>query len=183
MLDVFSLIFVEDTKISFRHEFVAPLTVNLQKILEMVSEFTAHLVSIWFHNHKVFSSSHVTYGQEYLVWIWSLICEFVTGLPKKLLKKLLKFKCFVRVLPEFTYRRSRAKVFCKKNVLRNFAKFTGKHLCQSLFFKELTGLRPATVLKKKLWHRCFHVNLAKFLRTPFLTEHLRWLLLSLLFRE
>ena len=25
-------------------------------------------------------------------------------------------------------------VFCKKGVLRNFAKFTGKHLCQSLFF-------------------------------------------------
>ena len=25
-------------------------------------------------------------------------------------------------------------MFCKKGVLRNFAKFTGKHLCQSLFF-------------------------------------------------
>ena len=24
-------------------------------------------------------------------------------------------------------------VFCKKGVLRNFAKFTGKHLCQSFF--------------------------------------------------
>ena len=33
-------------------------------------------------------------------------------------------------------------------------------------------------LKKSLWHRCFHVNVAKFLRTPFLTEHLRWLLLK-----
>ena len=36
-------------------------------------------------------------------------------------------------------------------------------------------------LKKRLWHRCFPVNFAKFLRTPFLTEHLWWLLLSLLF--
>ena len=26
-------------------------------------------------------------------------------------------------------------VFCKKGVLRNFVKSTGKHLCQSLFFK------------------------------------------------
>ena len=25
-------------------------------------------------------------------------------------------------------------MFCEKGVLRNFAKFTGKHLCQSLFF-------------------------------------------------
>ena len=43
-------------------------------------------------------------------------------------------------------------VFCKKVFLRNFAKLTGKHLC-------------------------FPVNFAKFLRTPFLIEHLRWLLL------
>ena len=27
---------------------------------------------------------------------------------------------------------------------------------------------PATLLKKRLWHRCFPVNFAKFLRTPFL---------------
>ena len=32
-------------------------------------------------------------------------------------------------------------------------------------------------IKKRFWHRCFPVNFAKFLRTPFLTEHLRWLLL------
>ena len=30
------------------------------------------------------------------------------------------------------------------------------------------GLRPATLLKKRLRHRCFSVNFAKFLRTPFL---------------
>ena len=29
-------------------------------------------------------------------------------------------------------------------------------------------------------HRCFPVNFEKFLRTPFLTEHLRWLLLYLI---
>ena len=39
-------------------------------------------------------------------------------------------------------------------------------------------VRPATFLKKRLWHSCFPVNFAKFLRTPFLTEHLRWLLLE-----
>ena len=75
-------------------------------------------------------------------------------------------------------RSSRPEVFCKKGVLRNFAKFTGKHLCQSLFFNEVTSLSPAILLKKRFWHRRFPVNLAKFLRTPFLTEHLRWLLLK-----
>ena len=29
-----------------------------------------------------------------------------------------------------------------KGVLRNFAKFTGKHLCQSLFFNKVAGLKP-----------------------------------------
>ena len=51
-------------------------------------------------------------------------------------------------------RSSNPEVFCKKGVLRNFAKFTGKHLCQRTW--------PATLLTKN----------------TFLTEHLRWLLLN-----
>ena len=30
-------------------------------------------------------------------------------------------------------------VFCKKGFFKNFAKFTGKHLCQSLFFNKVSG--------------------------------------------
>ena len=74
-------------------------------------------------------------------------------------------------------RNTRPDGFCKKGVLRNLIKFTGKHLCQRLFFNKVAGLRPPTVLKKSLWHRCFTANFAKFLRTHFFTEHLRWLLL------
>ena len=33
------------------------------------------------------------------------------------------------------------------------------------------GLNPAALLKKRLWHRCFSVNLKKFLRTAFFIEH------------
>ena len=33
-------------------------------------------------------------------------------------------------------------------VLRNFAKLTGKQLCQNLFFNKVAGLRPETLLKK-----------------------------------
>ena len=51
--------------------------------------------------------------------------------------------------------RSRPEMLCKKGVLRNFAKFTEKHLCHSLFFNKVS----------------------KFLRTLFFTEHLRWLFL------
>ena len=75
-------------------------------------------------------------------------------------------------------RSSHPEVFPKKSVLKKFAKFTAKHLCQSLFFNKVAGLRPVTLLKKRLWHRCFLVNFVKFLRTPFYIEHLVWLLLD-----
>ena len=57
--------------------------------------------------------------------------------------------------------RSSHPVFCEKVVLRNF----------------LEGLRPTTLWKKRLWDRYFPVNFAKFLRTHFFPQHLRWLLL------
>ena len=47
-------------------------------------------------------------------------------------------------------RSSRTEVFCKKGVLRNFAKFTGKHLCQSLFFNKVAGLE---ISKNTFFHR------------------------------
>ena len=56
--------------------------------------------------------------------------------------------------------------------------FTGKHLCQSLFFNKVSGLRPPTLLKRRLWHRCFPVNIVKFPKRPFIIEHLWWLLLD-----
>ena len=52
-------------------------------------------------------------------------------------------------------RSSRSQMFFIIGVLKNFAYFTGKH-------------------------RCFLVKFAKFLRTPFFTEHLRWLPQSIL---
>ena len=55
-----------------------------------------------------------------------------------------------------------------KSVLRNFAKSARKPRCQSVFFNKVAGLRPATLLKKRLWHRLFPVNLTKFLGSPFL---------------
>ena len=41
------------------------------------------------------------------------------------------------------------------------------------------GVRPATLLKKRLWHRCFPGSFAKVLKITFLTEHLWWLHLNL----
>ena len=75
-----------------------------------------------------------------------------------------------------TNRSSCPEVFCEKGVLSNFAKLTGKHLRQSPFLIKMQA-PPATLLKKRLWHKCFPVSFAKSLRTPSFTEHLWWLLL------
>ena len=45
------------------------------------------------------------------------------------------------------------------------------------------GLRSATLLKKRLWHRCFPVNFVKFLRTHFLQNTSGRLLLKKLFQD
>ena len=57
---------------------------------------------------------------------------------------------FFVIIDRSSYRRcSLKKVFLKVNV-KDFENFTGKHLCQSLFFNEV--VQPATLSKKRLWH-------------------------------
>ena len=58
-----------------------------------------------------------------------------------------------------------------KKKLKNFAIFTGKHLCLSLFNKVF-------LIKKRLQHKCFPVNIVKFLRTPILKNIFIQLLLK-----
>ena len=58
------------------------------------------------------------------------------------------------------YRRSCSQMFFKISVLKNSAKFTGAHMCRSLFFKKVASL--------KLLARCFPDHFVKALRTPFL---------------
>ena len=61
------------------------------------------------------------------------------------------------------YQKLPTELFYKKDVLKNFSKFTGKHLRRSLFFNKVVGLISTTLLKMGLWDRCFLENLAKFL--------------------
>ena len=75
------------------------------------------------------------------------------------------------------YKSSHQRCSVTKGVLTNFAKFTGKHLCQSLFFDKLARLNPCNFILKRLWYSCFTVNFANFLRTPSVTEHL-WMTAS-----
>ena len=69
-------------------------------------------------------------------------------------------------------------MFYKIDVLESFVEFTGKQLCLSLFLNKVVDRRPTTVIKKRLWHRCFPVIFLKYLRTRFLKYTVRRMLLS-----
>ena len=61
--------------------------------------------------------------------------------------RFLAIVIFSRNLSPVIFRSSHLELFCKKGVLKNFAKFTGKHPCQNLFLNKVAGLRPVTLLK------------------------------------
>ena len=107
-------------------------------------------------------------------WNYSVLCSAnntTSCILTILFQSVLKYKsCGIRI--------SRLVVFYKIDVLKIFSKFTGKQLCEGLFFNKATCLRPATFLKKRLRHKCFPVNIVKFFRTASLIGNLR----SLLFR-
>ena len=65
----------------------------------------------------------------------------------------------------------------KKGVLRKFAKFTGKHLCRSLFFKKVAGL-ACHFIKKVTPAQVFSCEYCEICKNTFFTEHL-WTAVSL----
>ena len=61
-----------------------------------------------------------------------------------------------------------------KKVLLEFAQNSQENTCARVSFLK----KSVTLSKKRLSHRCFPANFVKFLRTPFITRHVRWLLLA-----
>ena len=88
------------------------------------------------------------------------------------------FRLFVRFTEAYSESCQRSKIksshqrcSVKKGFLRNFAKFPGKQLCKSLFFIKVAGLRPATLLKKRLL-QVFSCEFSETSKNTFFTEHL-----------
>ena len=71
--------------------------------------------------------------------------------------------------PIVLFQKQPPKMLYKKSVLENFLKFTGNHLCQSFFFNKVAGLRPATLLKYRLYLRCFPCEFSDIFRNTFFT--------------
>ena len=62
----------------------------------------------------------------------------------------------------------------KKDVLRNFAKFRGKHLCQSLFFNnKVAGPQAGNFIKKETLEQVFSREFCEISMNTFFTEHLQ----------
>ena len=122
-------------------------------------------------------------------WLWFQTSLFydninyvfnVTQLFLVFLSLLWAGKSFLQRYPfcVFSVQKQPPEMFYKKDVLRIFAKFIEKHLCQSLFFKKVAYLEPATLLKKRRWHRCFPVKICRISKNTFFTEHV-WTTASL----
>ena len=69
-----------------------------------------------------------------------------------------------------TSRSSRLQIFFKMVVLKSPTNFSGKHLCWSLFLKNLQS-ESLQLHRKRLQLRCFPVKFVKFLKAYFPTEH------------
>ena len=63
-----------------------------------------------------------------------------------------------------------------KKVFLKISQNLNENTCARVSF---LSLRPATLLKERLWHRCFLVNFVKLLRGTIFIEQLWWLLLFL----
>ena len=69
-------------------------------------------------------------------------------------------------------RSSHQRCSIRKGVLRNFTKFRGKHLCQSLFFNRVADLRPITLSKERL-AQVFSCEFCENSKNTLFAEHLR----------
>ena len=101
---------------------------------------------------------------------WVFSCKFAAWFQKPFLKRTfgwLLLKLWIVLLQALKKKSSDwgkridwFEKFIKKSVLRNFAEFTGKHLCQNLFFNKVAVHRsPKTCTWLHEQFRTFHPSL------------------------
>ena len=86
---------------------------------------------------------YIPRSRKIYIWVWVKPESILI-----ILEIYKKTRLFSKLYKLVMFRSSRPEVFCKK------------------------GLKPTTLFKKGLWHRCFPVNFTKFLRISFFIENL-----------
>ena len=76
---------------------------------------------------------------------WNVISGYLYWNKVLIYPVILLFGRFIFL---YLFRSSYRRCSVRIRVLRNFGKFTGKHLCQSLFFNKVADIRPETLLKR-----------------------------------
>ena len=125
-------------------------------------EWDSHICFYNILNHIVFFIRH----QKASIWIISSILKWgkyllfliKTIFPEHLFSKFLFEKLMFFSRWTYNQKQSCPGLLCKKGILKIFPKFTGTLVLESFLFK------------KRLWHRCFPVNFAKFLRISIFIE-------------
>ena len=99
--------------------------------------------------------SESSFSHSFLAIFSFLVAKNV--LMYSLNKFVLKKKCYLKQPPE---------AFYKRGVLKKFTKFLGKQMCKSFCFfcNKFTDFKSTSLLKKRLWHICFLINVEKFFR-------------------
>ena len=98
---------------------------------------------------RVFSNSVIPVLDTYFATAFR--CPLILGVLKAIVKTSLIVQFSLIFLFNFLTSWSTRPVFCKKGVLKNSAKFTGKHLCQSHFFNKVALLKKGYGTGVSLW--------------------------------
>ena len=91
------------------------------------------------------------------------------GHPEVFFKNVVlkNFAKFTRKHLHWSCRSSHRRFSIKKGVLKNFAKFTGKHLCQGVLFNKMRLIKNETLAQ------AFCCEFCEIFKNTFFTEHLR----------
>ena len=141
-----------------------PYSVRMRKNTDQNNSKYGYFLCSVYHckcskSHRLKKDSH-TLSQDFCKFINRLmfILQDITGHSEK--ERKLQYKIFHRqkqnlrssfwtvLLKGYSQMRSRY-VFCKKGVLKNFPKFTGKHQKPEFFFNKVAGLSLQVYLKKR----------------------------------
>ena len=98
-------------------------------------------------------------------------------------RSIWSLKYFIQFFMQYitTTRSSRSQMFFEIGILRIFCNTHRKTPVLESLLNKVVSLEASHFIRKRLKYRCFSVNIAKFLRTMFFKEHLRWLLLCYIF--
>ena len=130
--------------------------------------FTVHIyTNLKFWKKQVVAKWKKKSCLKALAWLHLVIKNYMSSVSNLMLRHHYKGATSWSIHDYICKRQKQLpEVFCKK-VFLEISQNSQENTCARISF-----------LTKRLWHRCFSVNFVEFLRTPFLTEHLRWLLLK-----